>query len=189
MLELTTDRIAGGSEVLDIGCGPGWLLAALAQAGTQPGMLRGLEPDPARAAAARQRVPGATIEQGDARKLPYADGRFGVVALMLVLSSVQPAQDVPIVLGEARRVLAPGGVLMVYEPRLANPLNRETHLIRNRHLDRAGLAPRTARTLTLLPPVGRRLGRLTPRLHPALSRVPVLRSHRLVAFVEPAFPE
>jgi hypothetical protein len=82
-------------------------------------------------------------------------------------------------------VVAPGGALLLYEPRLPNPRNRNTLLVRRTHLDKAGLCPRTERALTLLPPLGRRLGPLTSLLHPVLSRVPALRTHRLVIYRAP----
>jgi ubiquinone/menaquinone biosynthesis C-methylase UbiE len=168
--------------VLDVGCGTGWCLAGLAAAGAEPQTLHGVDLDAARVEAARARVAGALIEVGDARSLPYAAHTFGVVLLVVVLSSLQGAPDAVTALREARRVLAPGGVLLVYEPRLPNPLNFRTRVVRDRDLDMAGLVPRTEQSLTLLPQLGRRLGRLTPVLHPTLSRVPALRSHRLVIY-------
>jgi len=185
VLEHAAQPIAQGQPLLDVGCGTGWLLELLTGAGAAPSALHGVEPDRARVNAARTRAPGATIEVGDATRLAYRDAAFGLVALIVVLSSL-PRGDVARALAEARRVLSPGGVVLIYEPRLPNPLNRATHLVRKRHLDQAGLLPRTERSLTLLPPIGRSLGALTPRLHPLLSRVPLLRGHRLVTYREPA---
>jgi len=187
LLEAAADPIAGGAHALDIGCGTGWLLEALARAGAQPGTLHGVELDRARAEAARARVPGATIVHDDARALGFGDGTFGVVFLIVVLSSLEPP-GAQTALAEARRVLSPGGMLLVYEPRLPNPFNPATHLVRRSHLDEAGLVPRAERSLTLLPQIGRRLGALTPALHPRLSRVPVLRSHRLITYRAPLSP-
>ena len=185
VLEHAAQPIAEGRPLLDVGCGTGWLLESLAGAGADPAALHGIEADPTRAEAARARAPGATVEVGDAARLPYRDATFGLVALIVVLSSL-PREEVGHALAEVRRVLSPGGVLLIYEPRLPNPLNPATHVVRRRDLDRAGLVPRTERNLTLLPPVGRRLGALTARLHPLLTRVPVLRSHRLIAYRPPA---
>jgi ubiquinone/menaquinone biosynthesis C-methylase UbiE len=83
-------------------------------------------------------------------------------------------------LAEARRVLAPRGALVVWEPRVLNPLNRHTHLISRLALQQA-LPDATwqTQTLTLFPPLARRLGRQTHRLYPRLSTARPLRSHQL----------
>ncbi|MGQ0668239.1 MAG: class I SAM-dependent methyltransferase [Actinomycetota bacterium] len=74
------------------------------------------EPDPhmlkrLRAAAAESRVPVRVVEAG-AESLPLPDGSADTVVATLVLCSVT---DVQASLGQARRVLKPGGRLLFYE--------------------------------------------------------------------------
>src|SRR4051794_19036444 len=66
-------------DVLDAGCGSGWLLARLAAAGVAPARLHGLDALPARVEAATAAVPGAAICAGDVRALLYPDGAFALV--------------------------------------------------------------------------------------------------------------
>lgn len=174
-------QLAGGGDVLDCGCGNGWLLAALAGAGIAPGRLAAVDLSPERAAAASRRVPGANALVADACELPFVDAAFAAVFHVVSLSSLGGAGRVRAALTESARVLAPGGVLVVYEPRFPNPLNRGTRLLRRTDLDAVGLPVVESRSLTLLPPLGRRLGPFTATLHPRLSRLPPLRSHRLLA--------
>lgn len=177
MLELGAGGLGG--EILDLGCGTGWLLEALAREGVEPPRLHGVEALAARAEAAARRVPGAQVRTADARDLPYESDRFGLVALVTVLSSMPDEAAVAAALREARRVAAPTGVVLVYEARLPNPLNRRTRLVSRRELEE-GLGPATEqRSLTGLPPLGRRLGRAAPRLYPLLARVAP--THRLTA--------
>jgi SAM-dependent methyltransferase len=173
--------LCGGGDLLDCGCGNGWLLEALVAAGVASERLHGADADADRVAAAARRVPGAAVILADAGGLPYPDRSFAAVFQIVSLSSMGGAEPARAALAESRRVLAPGGLLLVYEPRLPNPLNRRTRRLRHSDLEAAGLAIAESSSLTLLPPLGRRLGRLTPALHPRLSRLPPLRSHRLLA--------
>ncbi len=147
----------GGAEgdLLDAGCGTGWWLARLRASGVAAERLHGLDVLAARAEAAAAAVPGADVRTGDVRALPYEDGRFAAVFLFTVLSSLAGQSDVAAAVAEARRVLAPGGALVVWEPRVPNPLNRHTRLVRARELG-PGVE---SRTLTPLPWLIRRAPR------------------------------
>lgn len=90
---------------LDVGTGTGALTLALG--GTRPGctfVLIDLAHGMTKAAA--RRLPGTLACDGDARKLPFADGSFNTV----VSSNVyQWVDDLPAAFQEIRRVLSPGG--------------------------------------------------------------------------------
>jgi SAM-dependent methyltransferase len=182
VLEEAGPELASGGKVLDVGCGTGFWLEALRKAGVEPDRLTGVDILPERVAAAGERLPGATVRQADARALPFEDGGFAVVLLFTVLSSLVENEDVRRALSDSRRVLRPGGLLLVYEPRLPSPLNRRVHRISGRDLDSAGIRPRIQRAITLIPPLARRLGTRTDALYPRLTRFSVLRSHRLVIY-------
>jgi ubiquinone/menaquinone biosynthesis C-methylase UbiE len=178
---LAGPQLAGAGGILDAGCGTGWFLRALADAGVEPARLHGIDIQPERIAAAQRAVPGAAIETGDAQRLPFADESFTVVLQLTLLSSLGSHRDIREALGEGMRVLAPGGLLLVYEPRVPNPLNRHTLLVGNSDLDAAGVSPRQELSLTVLPALARRLGRRTGTGYERLARLPFLRTHRLIA--------
>lgn len=102
-------------RILDLGCGPGTLCRMLAEAGTA-GTIVGVEPDPVMLDRAR-RAGGATVRyvRADATALPATppfDVPFDVCVSTLMFHHLLPAQK-RAALGEALRVLVPGGRLVV----------------------------------------------------------------------------
>ncbi len=96
-----------GVSLLDVGCGGGTFLRLAADHGAD---VTGLDAAPGLAAHAQKRVPGARIEVGDLQFLPFEDESFDVVT---GVNSFQYAADPPAALQEARRVLRPGGRLLI----------------------------------------------------------------------------
>lgn len=104
-------RPAGQSlRVLDAGCGTGGLMARLAQ---EPGAeVYGL--DLSRDALAFTRGRGQPrLVQGDVTALPFADDSFDLVTALDVVEHVEQDEQA---LAEIRRVLRPGGVLLMSVP-------------------------------------------------------------------------
>jgi 2-polyprenyl-3-methyl-5-hydroxy-6-metoxy-1,4-benzoquinol methylase len=102
-----------GSDLLDVGCGPGTITVDLARR-VAPGRVVGIDvsPDPlseARAAAERAGV-DVVVEVGDVYALDAADDSFDVVHAHQVL---QHLTDPVAALREMARVCRPGGVIAV----------------------------------------------------------------------------
>lgn len=100
-------------RLLVVGLGPGHDLAHLPPAVTS---VVGLEPDPSMRLRARRRMAGAGVPvhlvAAVGERLPVRTGAVDAVLLSLVLCSVdEPAAA----LREVRRVLAPDGVLLIFE--------------------------------------------------------------------------
>jgi SAM-dependent methyltransferase len=96
-------RVGAGMRVLDLACGPGPVTAALVGRGALP---VGLDFSPAMLTLARGAHPGLRFEEGDAERLPFADGSFdGVVANFGIHHVPCPIRA----LREAHRVLRPDG--------------------------------------------------------------------------------
>jgi SAM-dependent methyltransferase len=106
-------------RLLEVGCGAGRFLCALRL--SRPGLeLAGT--DVSRAALARlaARAPEIETRPGSGAELPAADGEFEAVLVMDVLEHVD---DPDRLLGEVRRVLAPGGILHLHVPCEADALS------------------------------------------------------------------
>ena len=99
-------------SMLEIGCGPGALAEALHR--WYPGAtLRGIDRDEHFIRFARDKVPSASFDVGDATCLPYEDGRFDVTLSHTVVEHVEPTGF----FGEQHRVLKKGGVCLVLSVR------------------------------------------------------------------------
>lgn len=172
-------------RILDAGCGDGGLLARFVEWGATPDRLAGVDLSATRVAHANARVHGATVARADAAALPYADGVFDLVAMCTLLSSIVEAERRIVALREASRTLRSGGWLIVYDFPW-NPLNRQVRPVRLDELRRALPDHRmTARRVTLAPPLARLLAGRMPGLCAFLERLPLLRSHLLVAIGKP----
>ncbi|NUW42925.1 methyltransferase domain-containing protein [Nonomuraea rhodomycinica] len=105
-----------GQIVLDLGCGPGTDLGAMADAVAPGGRVIGVDRDPAMVAEARARLagrPGVEIRAGDAHALPLDDGSVDRARTDRVLQHVE---DPSRALAELRRVARPGGRIVMAEP-------------------------------------------------------------------------
>ncbi|MBI4942223.1 MAG: class I SAM-dependent methyltransferase [Actinobacteria bacterium] len=105
---LSADR-TDGPDVLDAGCGAGRMLPVLAAAGCRP---VGADLSAEMVRRARQDHPGFDTRVGSLTALPYPDGSFdGVLSWYSTIHT--PDERLGAALGEIRRVLRPGGFVLV----------------------------------------------------------------------------
>lgn len=109
-------HLKAGMRLLDVGCGPGTIIAGLAKA-VAPGEAIGIDLSEevlvqARDHAAAEGVDNVTFTYGDVYQLEYQGGTFDVVYANQVF---QHLTNQPWALNEMRRVLKPGGLLCVRE--------------------------------------------------------------------------
>jgi ubiquinone/menaquinone biosynthesis C-methylase UbiE len=124
VMELVDDlNLPKGTAVLDAGCGPGYLLEALANRGFRvsgmdgsDGMLQSAE---SRLRAAHPDFP-FTLKQGDIEHLPFEDAQFDLVLSTGVIEYLQGDARV---LREIHRVLRPDGHLVLPVTNLWSPVN------------------------------------------------------------------
>jgi arsenite methyltransferase len=104
-----------GERVLDVGCGPGFYLAELADAVGPEGALVGVDSSAAMLALAARRCTGranVTFREGDASALPVEDAWFDIAFSVQVLEYVP---DATAALAEMARALRPGGRAVVWD--------------------------------------------------------------------------
>jgi ubiquinone/menaquinone biosynthesis C-methylase UbiE len=103
-----------GTIAVDVGCGTGALVRALAQAGAEAIGIEAHDP-PLHAARSHPPVNGERYLKGTGEALPLPDGSADVVTFIFSLHHVPVAHQRQ-ALAEARRVLKPGGRIHVAEP-------------------------------------------------------------------------
>ncbi|TME01118.1 MAG: class I SAM-dependent methyltransferase [Chloroflexi bacterium] len=167
-------------RVLDVGSGSGAELAWFRELGASDSHLAGIDLLPERVEAARRAFPRIAFRAGNAEHLPFPDQAFDLVVAYTVFSSILDPEMAANVASEVRRVMRPGGGLLWYDFRYNSPANPNVSGV---SADRVrSLFPELSGPLlrvTLLPPLARRLGPLTPLAYPALASMPPLRSHLL----------
>ena len=99
--------VRGSQRLLDVGCGPGALMAELVNR-SGPDAVSAVEPSAPFAAAARERLPGVDIRQSAAESLPFPDAAFDAALAQLVVHFMA---DPVAGLREMGRVTRPGGVV------------------------------------------------------------------------------
>lgn len=110
---------APGEQVLDVGCGTGYLTRFVAAAVTPGGTVRGVDPAPTMLAYARRHGParpGLSYEEGTAEELSAAEASCDLVVSSLVLHHLAARSRVRAV-REMFRVLRPGGRVLIAEYR------------------------------------------------------------------------
>jgi arsenite methyltransferase len=101
-----------GEHVLDIGSGPGFLASEMAEEVGADGRVHGIDPSDSMLAIARHNETSVDYSRGDALALPFADEQFDVAVSTQVYEYVD---DIAGALAEVRRVLRPGGRLLVLD--------------------------------------------------------------------------
>lgn len=99
-------------RIVEIGCGRGALLNALAELGAK---VAGIDPDQAALAEARRTAPTAILRQAGAESLPFVDGAMHAAIFVNSLHHV-PVPGMAGALTEAARIVEPGGDVIVVEP-------------------------------------------------------------------------
>jgi demethylmenaquinone methyltransferase / 2-methoxy-6-polyprenyl-1,4-benzoquinol methylase len=131
---VTLARVEPNDDVLDVACGTGDLSEAFAAAGARS--VTGVDFTEEMLAIARQKAerqhhrnPNRLVPnyvQGDAMNLQFADATFNIVSIAFGIRNVA---EPPKALCEFRRVLRPGGRLVVLE--FSQPRNRVIRVFNN----------------------------------------------------------
>ena len=122
---LTASDVPPGATGLDVGCGHGWYATDMALSGY---VMTGFDRSPEQVMEARRyaaaRGASVALEVGDAANLPYPDNSFDFAYSINVLHHIESAPDRAAALEEIMRVLKPGGIFVLHEINIENPVFR-----------------------------------------------------------------
>ena len=171
----------GDKRVLEVGCGSGSNLLDLIRLGFRPQNLAGNELREDRLAEARARLPEAVATlAGDASAIDLEDESFDIVLQSTVFTSILDDAFQERLAGRIWALARPGGGILWYDFVRDNPRNPDVRGVsvgRVRRLFPGGTLRRWS--ITLAPPIGRRLCRLCPACYGVANAVPFLRTHVL----------
>jgi SAM-dependent methyltransferase len=110
--------IVAGARVVDLGCGPGAALLAMAEVVGTDGSLRGVDGDPAALAVAESLIAGAdlanaSVEVGDVAATTIDAGSADVVVLRHVLAHNGPTEQA--IVDHAASLVRPGGCVYLVD--------------------------------------------------------------------------
>jgi ubiquinone/menaquinone biosynthesis C-methylase UbiE len=124
-------QLARLDSVLDVGCGAGHLTETLRGLGVRD--VWGLDACPYALTVASSRVPSVHFVHGLAEDSGFADARFDAITVCFVLHEL-PRAVLERALAEFRRILRPGGRLVIGEPSPVHVRGSWTDVIRHHGL-------------------------------------------------------
>jgi SAM-dependent methyltransferase len=109
LLDRFAKQTQGKGDVCDLGCGPGHVARYLRDAGA---CVFGLDLSPGMLEQARKLNPDIPFREGNMMSLDILDGSLAGVAAFYAIVNI-PRKSLPVVFREIRRVLQPGGLLLL----------------------------------------------------------------------------
>jgi 2-polyprenyl-3-methyl-5-hydroxy-6-metoxy-1,4-benzoquinol methylase len=166
-------------QILDIGCGAGGWLRTLQEWGGEPEHLHGIDLLEDRIAQAKKMSPQIDYQAISGWPIPFTEQSMDLVTANTVFSSILDPEARLGLAKEMMRVVR--SKILIYDFRISHPKNPDTIGIRKNEIRR--LFPNfkiQMQTLTLAPPIQRKLAPLSPLLAYACEvLLPFLRTHAI----------
>jgi ubiquinone/menaquinone biosynthesis C-methylase UbiE len=167
-------------KILDVGCGRGATLRLLLEYGAQPANLFGIDLLEDRIERARGLNSRMNFNRVNATQIPFPDGSFDLVIQFTSFSSILDESIRTTVAAEIQRVLGPAGKFLSYDFMFNNPKNPDVTGIKPAEIRRLFPGYRmTGRRITLAPPLGRLVARVSYPLYHLTAQIRPLCTHYL----------
>lgn len=168
-------------KLLDVGCGSGGWLREFIKYGATPENLYGIDLLEERVALGERVSPNIHITQGNAEHLDFPDNTFDIVFQSVVFTSIHENEMKKKIADEMLRVMKNDGIILWYDFRYNNPLNPDVKGIKKEEIK--NLFPNCQynfNTVTLTPPIVRKLVGISWLACYLLEKIPLLRTHYMI---------
>lgn len=169
------------AKILEMGCGTGLWLCEFVKWGARPENVFGIELLPERVAAARRVcAAGVTVKCQSAADPEFAEESFDLILQSTLFTSILDEALRRRIAREMLRLVRPSGLIVWYDFHVNNPANPDVRRIKKKEI--RALFPDCRiylKRITLAPPIGRRIARISYSLYSALSASKVLNTHYL----------
>ncbi len=158
------------ARVLDVGCGTGASLFQFVRLGFRPSNLTGIDTSVERLAEAARFLPAANFLRESADSLPFTDGEFDLVFESTMLGTLESRSLLENIAREMLRVTKKRGYIMLADWRYSREGSGVKTAISPALIAKLFSVGKatvvvTAEKGALVPPLGRRLSRITPSLY------------------------
>ena len=174
-------------HVFEAGCSSGYNLRQFLQWGARPEHLAGMDLSDVAVQEHQALSPNIRVHLGSADNIPEPDGSFDLSIAFTLFSSVPDDVVAGGIAGELLRITRPGGLILVYDMRRRSPSNANVRPVSRADLQRwFPRARMLSRSITLAPPLARRVTAFAPWLYGPLAAIPPLRTHAFTIIRHPA---
>lgn len=174
-------------RVFEAGCSSGYNLRQFLQWGARPEHLAGMDLSEVAVQEHRSLSPNIRVHLGSAESIPEPDATFDLSLAFTLFSSVPEDSTLAGIARELLRITRPGGLILVYDMRRKSRSNPNVHPVTKSDIQRWFPTCRTlTRSITLAPPIARRVTSVAPWLYGPLAALPPLRSHAMTIIRCPA---
>jgi ubiquinone/menaquinone biosynthesis C-methylase UbiE len=166
-------------RILEIGCGAGYWLREFLRWGARPENVVGVDLLPDRVAEARRLCPeGMRVECRSAEKLVFPSASFDIVFQSTVFTSILNKDLKRGIAAEMVRVVKPDGLIIWYDYHVDNPRNPDVRGVNKGEIGQLFPGCRIElQRVTLIPPLGRFIGRYSWLACYLLGKIPLLCTH------------
>jgi|SRR3989344_2466208 len=159
-------------NILDVGCGNGWLLDLFYSKGANKENLYGVD--------LNKKINKFKFKIAEASNLPFKSNFFDIITASTLFSSVLNSEHRKLIAEEILRVLKKQGIIIVYDIRFNNPFNKRVTRIDKKEIKRLfGNKKFKFIKTTLNPIILRKVYKILPISIKFLEKLSFLKSHYL----------